>query len=305
MLALRSSAITAHFHPTGARLASCLVDGVETVFGSGPENHILSGDIYAGAICGRHAGRISNASFVLDGETVRLAANMGVHQLHGGATGFHARNWDFIRDGNRITFLLQSNDGDEGFPGQLDVKAVYALSGSVLSLELTARTTRPTICNLTNHAYWNLAGGGSVLDHELCIPAQKYFPLDDLLLPHGRVDAVSGTRWDFRKPRRIGEDYDNAFLLDGARGEMKRALTLRDPASGRALDVWTTEGVVQMYTAIHWQPEMVGHHGPLRQSTAFAIEPQNVADAPNHPAFPSSILRPSETYRNRMEWRFS
>ena len=305
MITLSSPGITARFHPRGARLLSCMVDGVETVFGSGPDSNVMSGDIYAGAICGRHAGRISNASFMLDGEKVALTANMGPHQLHGGDGGFHQRHWDFIRDANRITFLLQSNDGEEGFPGQLEVKAVYVLSGNTLSLELTARTTKPTVCNLTNHAYWNLAGGGSVLGHELMIPAQTYFPLNELLLPLGRMNEVAGTRWDFREARAIGEDYDNAFLLDGVRGEMKRALTLRDPASGRALDVWTTEPVSQIYTAIHWQPSMTGHRGPLERSTAFAIEPQNMADAPNHPNFPSSILRPSELYRNRMEWRFS
>lgn len=304
MLELKSSTIAARFHPTGGRIVSCLADGTETVFGAGADDRILAGDIYAGAICGRHAGRISNSSFMLDGERVALKPNIGPHQLHGGDTGFHARHWDYIRDGNRITFLLQSNDGEEGYPGQLDVKAVYALSGSTLSLDITARTTKPTLCNLANHAYWNLAGGGSVLGHELNIPAEKYFPLGELLLPLGEIADVAGTSRDFRKPRLIGEDYDNAFLLAGKRGGMKRALCLRDPESGRSLDVWTSECVVQMYTAIHWQALMLGRHGPLEPSTAFAIEAQNVADAPNHPAFPSSILRPSEVYRNRIEWRF-
>jgi aldose 1-epimerase len=305
MLELRSSGITVGFHPTGARIVSCLVEGVETVFGSGPDDRILGADIYAGTVCGRHAGRISNSSFLLDGGRVHLKPNVGPNHLHGGATGFWARHWDYLRDANRITFLLQSNDGEEGYPGQLDVKAVYALTGSTLSLEITARTSKPTLCNITNHAYWNLAGGGTVLGHELMIPAEKYFPLDDLLLPLGDIADVAGTRFDFRKARAIAENYDNAFFLDGKRGETKRALTLRDPESGRTLDVWTTEGVLQMYTAIHWQASMLGRNGPLDQSSAFAIEPQNVADAPNHPAFPSSILRPGEIYRNRIEWRFS
>jgi aldose 1-epimerase len=232
-------------------------------------------------------------------------SNGGPHQLHGGETGFHVAVWDHVQDGNRIIFTYQSEDGEEGFPGQLDVKAEYALVGSTLSLTITAKTTKPTLCNLTNHGYWNLAGGGSVLGHQLMIPAQKYYPLNELLLPFGRMDDVAGTRWDFRTMRKIGEDYDNAFLLDGARGELKRCLTLRDPVSGRVLDVWGTEPAVQMYTAIHWLPSMKGREGPLVASTAFAIEPQNVADAPNHPAFPSSILRPGEVYRNHMEWRFS
>ncbi len=305
MLELKSSSLTVRLHPVGARISSCRFDGVETIFGSGPDDAILSGDIYGGVVCGRHAGRITQAQFPLDGETVSLSPNMGPHQLHGGDTGFHMRQWNYTQDDNRVIFEYQSADGEEGFPGQLDVKAVYALQGSTLSLTITAQTTKPTLCNMTNHGYWNLAGGGSVLGHELIIPAQHYFPLDALLLPLGRMDPVDKTRWDFRTSRPIAEDYDNAFLLDGARGELKRALTLRDPQSGRVLDVWTTEPVVQMYTAIHWNPTLKGRDGPLEKSTAFAIEPQNVADAPNNPAFPSSILRPGETYRNHMEWRFS
>ncbi len=275
--------------------------------GNRVENGLLKGDLYAGVVCGRHAGRITSASFTLDGERIALTPNMGVHQLHGGPDGFATRHWDYIRDGNRITFMLQSPDGDQGFPGQLAVKAAYALAGKVLSLTITAETTRPTVCNLTNHAYWNLAGGGSILGHEVMIPAQKFFPLNDLLLPLGEIKDVADTRWDFRNARAIAEDYDNAFLLDGKRGEMKRAVTMRDPKSGRALDVWTTESVLQMYTAIHWNGDgtALGPDGALARSEAFAIEPQNVADAPNHPNFPSSILRPGENYRNHMEWRFS
>jgi aldose 1-epimerase len=305
MFELKSKTITARFHSVGARISSCVVDGIETAFGSGPDDNILSGDIYAGVVCGRHAGRITNARFPLDGKTITLGANSGPHHLHGGATGFHARSWNALKEDNRITFTLLSPDGDEGFPGQLSITAVYELTGSILSLDITAHTTKPTLCNLTNHAYWNLAGGGSVLGHELMIPAEQYYPLNDLLLPLGRVDDVAGTRWDFRQSRAIAETYDNAFLLKGERGVLKRALILRDPASGRTLDVWGTEPAVQMYTAIHWSPDLIGRNGPLAPSTAFAIEPQNVADAPNHPAFPSSILRPGEIYRNAMEWRFS
>ncbi len=307
MLQLTSSSTTVTLHPKGARLVSCIVDGVETVFGNIVENEVLKGDLYSGVLCGRHAGRITNASFMLDGEKIDVTPNMGAHQLHGGPDSFATRNWDYIRDANRITFMLESPDGDQGFPGSLTVKAVYALDGNTLSLAITARTTRPTVCNLTNHAYWNMAGGGSILGHALMIPAQKFFPLNELLLPLGEIKDVADTRMDFRTARAIGEDYDNAFLLDGKRGDMKRAMTLRDPASRRTLDVWTTEAVLQMYTAIHWNGDgtALGPEGALNHAEAFAIEPQNVADAPNHANFPSSILRPGEIYQNRMEWRFS
>ena len=305
MIKLTSPGLTISLHPMGARIASCVVDGVETAFGSGPEGKIMSGDIYAGAICGRHAGRITNAEVPINGRTVKLKANSGPHQLHGGDTGFHARRWDHLRDGNRVTFYLNSADGEEGFPGNLDVKATYRLAGNTLSLTLEARTTKPTICNLTNHAYWNLAGGGSVLNHELQVMGERYFPLDETLLPLGRIEPTAGTGFDFRKLRVIDEDHDFCTLLSAPRGEMKHGLTLRDPVSGRRMEVWTTEGCMQTYTAIHWQPGFIGHMGPLQRSEAFAIEPQNVADAPNNPAFPSSILRPGELYRNHMEWRFS
>ena len=307
MLQLKSSSTTVTLHPKGARLVSCVVDGVETVFGNVVENEVLKGDLYSGVLCGRHAGRITNASFVLDGEKIDVVPNMGVHQLHGGPDSFATRNWDYIRDANRITFMLESPDGDQGFPGSLSVKAVYALDGNTLSLVITARTTKPTVCNLTNHAYWNMAGGGSILGHELMIPAQKFFPLNELLLPLGEIKDVANTRWDFRNARTIKEDYDNAYLLDGKRGDMKRAMSMRDPASRRTLDVWTTEGVLQMYTAIHWNGDgtALGPKGALSRAEAFAIEPQNVADAPNHANFPSSVLRPGEIYRNAMEWRFS
>jgi aldose 1-epimerase len=306
MLTLASRNITAQFHPSGARLVSCVVDGVEAVMGNRVENGVIKGDLYAGVVCGRHAGRVTDARFMLDGELVQLMPNMGVHQLHGGPDGFATRYWDYIRDANRITFMLQSPDGDQGYPGNLWVKAVYALWDDVLSLTITAGTTRPTLCNITNHAYWNLAGSGSILGHELMIPAQNYFPLNELLLPLGEIRPVKGGRFDFTKPRAIREDYDNAFLLEGVRGEMKRAMILREPASGRMLDVWTTEGVLQMYTAIHWNGDgtALGPRGSLGRSEALAIEPQNVADAPNHPNFPSSILRPGEEYRNIIEWRF-
>jgi aldose 1-epimerase len=307
MLTLRSQNITAQFHPSGARLVSCVVDGVETVMGNRVDNGMLTGDLYAGVVCGRHAGRITDASFMLDGERVALVPNMGVHQLHGGPDGFATRWWDHMFDGNRLTFSLQSPDGDQGYPGHMWVKAVYDLRGFALSLTITAGTSKPTVCNITNHAYWNLAGGGSVLGHELTIPAQQYFPLNDLLLPLGEMRDVAGGRFDFRKARAIAEDYDNAFLLDGVRGEMKRAMMMCEPGSGRTLDVWTTEGVLQMYTAMHWNGDgtALGPQGALGRSEAFAIEPQNVADAPNHANFPSSILRPGEEYRNHIEWRFN
>ena len=305
MIELHSPDVTVRLSSVGARILSCVVDGIETTFGPGAETDRLSGDTYAGSVCGRHAGRISNAQFPLDGKTIHLTPNAGPHQLHGGKHGFYGKRWDYMRDGNAVEFSLHSNDGDEGYPGDLDVTARYELQGSTLSLAMAARTSKPTIVNLTNHAYWNMAGDGSVLDHELMIAGSRYFPLNELLLPLGEIKDVAGTRFDFRKARLIGEDYDNCIMLDGPRGAFKHALMLRDPKSGRKLDVWASEGCMQFYSAINWKPDVTGKSGPLQKSMALAIEPQNVADAPNHDGFPSSTLRPGEVYLSRIEWRFS
>ena len=305
MLELKSSSITAKIAPLGGRLVSCIFNGLETTFGAGSDEHPEDGDLYSGVLCGRHAGRVTNAVFPLDGKQVKLSANRAPNHIHGGVVGFGERLWAHTQVGNRIELKLHSPDGDEGYPGALDVTAVYELQSNVLSLEFTATTTKSTLCNLTNHAYWNLAGSDNVLDHELQIFGSKYFPLDDAMLPLGKVADVEGTRMDFRVMRPIIGDYDNAYLLDGRHGELKPALCLRDPKSGRTLDVLTTERCVQVYTAWHWEPSVISRTGPIKRSQAFAIEPQNVADAPNHPNFPSSILRPGEVYKNRMEWRFS
>ena len=305
MLELKSSSVTALIHPLGGRLVSCVFDGQETTVGAGSDDDPGGADLYSGVLCGRHAGRITGAEFPLDGQQVKLSKNHGPNHLHGGFDSFAQRFWAHQQDGNRVELKLQSPDGEEGYPGALDVTAVYELLGNVLSLDFTATTTKPTLCNLTNHAYWNMAASDNVLDHELQVYGSKYFPLDDAMLPLGEIADVEGTRMDFRSLRTIAGDYDNAFLLDGQHGELKPALRLRDPKSKRTLDVFTTERCVQVYTAWHWEPSVVSRTGPIKRSQAFAIEPQCVADAPNHPAFPQSILRPGEIYRNRMEWRFS
>ncbi len=305
MLVLKTSSITALVHPLGGRLVSCVFDGQETTVGAGSDDDPGGADLYSGVLCGRHAGRITGAEFPLDGQQVKLSKNHGPNHLHGGFDSFAQRFWAHQQDGNRIELKLQSPDGEEGYPGALDVTAVYELLGNVLSLDFTATTTKPTLCNLTNHAYWNMAASDNVLDHELQVYGSKYFPLDDAMLPLGEIADVEGTRMDFRSLRPIAGDYDNAFLLDGQHGELKPALRLRDPKSKRTLDVFTTERCVQVYTAWHWEPSVVSRTGPIKRSQAFAIEPQCVADAPNHPAFPQCILRPGEIYRNRMEWRFS
>jgi aldose 1-epimerase len=305
MLELKNQNIHAIFDPMGARLQSLIVNGVDVVYGNKLGFDIETSDQSAGAIAGRYAGRISKARFPLDGKIVELVPNRGDYQLHGGPVNFCNSVWSVEADEYSIWFTHKVPDGDQGYPGAVEATAIYKLKDNVLSLELEATTTKPTVINLTNHAYWNMAGAGSVLTQELQINASHYLPLSSDLLPSGEIRSVEGSRWDFRKLRVITELYDNCFCLDGPRGEMKHGLTLRDPVSGRTMEVWTTECAIQMYTAIHWNGTVPSKDGFLQQGQALAIEPQNYPDAPNHANFPSAVLRPSEVYKNKMEWRFN
>jgi aldose 1-epimerase len=304
MLELRNQRIHAIFSPIGARLQALIIDGIDVVQGNALDFDLTSGDPYAGAVCGRYAGRIAHAQFPLDGATINVTPNAGDFQLHGGPDNFALRSWAAQVEEYSIGFTLRSPDGDQGYPGAANVVAIYRLKDNVLSLEIEATTTRPTIMNLTNHTYWNMAGGGTVLDNELQINASAFLPLNDALIPSGEIRNVQGSRWDFRKLRRIADGYDNCFCLDGKRGEMKHGLTLRDPVSGRSMEVWTTECAIQMYTAIRWNGTVRSKSGTLQPSQGIAIEPQNYPDAPNHSNFPSAVVRPNQTYSNKMEWRF-
>jgi aldose 1-epimerase len=302
---LVSAALTATFSTLGARLVSLVVDGVDVVMGGGTDAEFLAGDWTTGIVCGRHAGRITHSTFEIDGVVHKVLPTFGAHQLHGGPDNFGIRHWDHEVIDNGVRFTLVSPDGDQGFPGDVSVTADYVLKGSVLSLEMKATTTKPTVINLTNHGYWNLIGSKGAFDHEMSIDADRYVELNDILLPSGSLPDVAGTRFDFRSMRLVSENYDNCWALTGKRGTLRRGLTLRDPASGRKMEVWTTEAGLQMYACFHWNGQFPGKRGPLHQYEAIAIEPQNFPDACNHKKFPNSILRPGEIYRNRMEWRFS
>lgn len=306
MLELKTDQIRATFTTLGARLVSLEFAGADVVMGGGTDADILAGDWTTGAVAGRIAGRITHSRINLDGVEYPLVKNFGEHQLHGGPDNFSVRHWNAQPTDNDIRFSLHSPDGDQGYPGALDVTASYAVSGATLSLSFEARTTKPTVINLTNHTYWNMSGGGrGAFDHEMQIMGSRYLPLNSELLPSGELRDVEGTRYDFRTLRKVGSVYDNCWALDGARGQMKHGLTLKDPVSGRTMEVWTTEAGMQMYTAEHWDGVFPGKRAPLPKYGAIAIEPQNFPDAPSHANFPSAVLRPGEVYRQRMEWRFS
>ncbi len=309
MLELKNKNLRAVFHKNGARVISLIIDGVDVVFGNPPDMDIATAEPSAGAVVGRFAGRITKAQYELDGQLVKLVPNRGDFQLHGGPHNFGNQDWASSVEGNAIVFKFYSPDGDQGFPGEVHAQAVYTLETDRLKLSISATTTKPTAINLTNHAYWNMvgnaAGQDSIFGQELQINAAHYLPLSDVLLPSGEIRKVADSRFDFRALRKINEAYDNCYCLNGMRGEMKHGLVLRDPVSGRKLDVWTTEAAIQMYTAIHWDGTVRSNHGRMLNHQALAIEPQNYPDAPNHKNFPSCILRPGEIYRNEMEWRFS
>ena len=251
---------------------------------------------FFGAIAGRYANRIAKGEFTLDGQTYHLPINNGPNSLHGGPTGFHTRVWEAapLDDGLRLHRV--SPDGENGYPGTLDVTVDYRLDGSTLRIDYLATTNATTVVNLTSHAYWNLAGGGTIHAHELQIAASRYTPVDDTLIPTGDLAVVEGTPFDFRAPRAIGDfPYDHNWVLDGE----EPAAVLHDPGSGRTLEITTTEPGLQFFAG---GPLDVP---PFGRGAGAALETQHFPDSPNRPQFPSTVLRPGETYRSTTTLRFA
>lgn len=302
--------LKALFSPSGAQLVALYVptrggDAVQTVMASSGRPDYPDGDGWAGTICGRYANRIAGASFTLDGVTYRLPANEGNKQLHGGAAGFAKLDWASEKTADGVVFRLHSPDGDQGYPGALDVTAAYGLAGRTLWLEMTAVTTKPTVVNLTHHVYWNLLGKGDILGHLMEIPASRYTPVNADLIPEGPLVDVAGTRFDFRARRPIAGFYDHNFVLDAGRGALHLGARATEAVTGRSLEVWTTEPGIQLYVGEHFSPAIKAPFSNQVKNAGFALEPQTFPNAPNEPSYPTSVLRPGETYRHRIEWRFS
>lgn len=305
-----STGIRAEFAQSGARLLRLDIpvsDGgsAQVVMATALDASHLDGDTWGGTICGRFANRIADASFELDGIRYHLPANHGTSALHGGPDSFALRDWDVDTVNDTLVFSLTSPDGEMGYPGTMTAKAVYGFSGATLWLELTATTDKPTVVNLTQHAYWNLLGHGSALSHELEIPASHYSSVDERLIPLGAPEDVTGTEFDFRSMRPIGQIYDHSFCLNAGRGSLHLGAKVREPQTGRTMEIWTTEPAIQLYTANHFCEEMVAPFSEVVLNGALALEPQTYPNAPNEPSYPSAVLRPGETYRHRIEWRFS
>ncbi len=280
-----------------------------------------------GAACGktvgRYANRIALGRFTLDGTEYRLAQNNGPNALHGGVEGFANRLWDSRQEGpDRIVFSLFSPDGDQGYPGALHVEAIYEWSEqNELTITLSARSEAPTVINLTNHAYFNLAGenSGSVLGQTLRLNASTYLPSDSTQIPTGERAPVAGTPMDFRQPKPLGRDidapfeqliigkgYDHCFPLDGYRPSfLNEAARLSDPTSGRTLTILTTQPGIQLYTGNWLDGNPLSKSGrPYADRDGVALECQNFPDAPNQPDFPSPRLDPGQTYRETIVFKF-
>lgn len=279
---------------------------------------------YFGAIIGRYGNRIGNAQFQLDGKTYKLAANNGPASLHGGPTGFHARVWD-ANQVNDYTLELSyvSKDGEEGFPGNLTCKVVYTLTDdNGIKIDYTATTDKATVVNLTNHTYFNLngEGNGDINDHILKINATKFTPVDAALIPTGELKDVAGTPFDFTKPTAVGErvdaddaqlklgkGYDHNFVLTNGDTTMKQAALITGPKTGISMEVLTTEPGIQFYGGNFMEGKendgKAGKAYPFR--TGFCLETQHFPDSPNKPSFPTTTLKPGETYKTSTIYKFT
>jgi aldose 1-epimerase len=284
---------------------------------------------FFGATVGRYANRIAGGSFALDGNRFQLLTNDGANALHGGPEGFDRKNWRITAIGEKpapfVTLSYVSPDGEEGYPGKLTTTVTYSISGGMeLSIAFSAESDKPTVVNLTNHSFFNLAGveagGAGILDHRLMIAADDYLPVSNDGIPLQEPQPVSGTPFDFRSIHRVGvrlhdmveqvqirQGYDHCYCLHGgATGEPRLAARVEDPRSGRVLQLLTDQPGVQFYSGNFLDGSVTGKYGRVyRQYDALCLEPQVYPDTPNRPDYPPARLDPARTYRHTSVYRFS
>ena len=293
----------------------------DVVLGLGTlEEYVADRNSYLGAIVGRFGNRIAEGRFTLNGQTYTIPANDSGNALHGGVEGFDRRVWAGRTVEGGVEMTLVSPDGDQGFPGTLTVVATYTLTDGDLRIDYSATTDKDTVVNVTNHAYFNLAGAssGTILGQEMMIPAASYTPTNAKLIPTGELAPVEGTPFDFREPAVIGaridvEDeqlkraggYDHNWVLGSTVGDLMLAARLRDPASGRVLTVETTEPGVQFYSGNFLNGSLKSPAGGVyARRTGLCLETQHFPDSPNQSGFPSTVLTAGETMRSTTIFRF-
>ena len=282
----------------------------DIVLGFNTLDEYVNNPRYFGALIGRHANRIANGKFSLNRVEYQLPKNNGANHLHGGFKGFDKQVWNGREDGNSLHLSYFSKDGEENYPGNLEALVDFTLLDNELRLDYHATTDRDTIVNLTNHSYFNLRGVGTILEHELTLNAESFTPVTEDLIPTGEIRAVAGTPMDFRKGKAIGSDihhggYDHNFVLNNWDGSLKFAARLYEPVSGRVLEILTTDAGMQFYSGNFLDGSLTGKNGVVYEKYAgLCLEPQHFPDAPNHPNFPSTVLRPGEAYHQTTVYRF-
>jgi aldose 1-epimerase len=291
----------------------------DVTFGFDSLDSYLKPNPFFGVTAGRFANRIALGKFSLDGQVYTVSVNDGRNHLHGGRRGFDKQNWKAQSVGNNaVRFTYESRDGEEGYPGTLWASVVYTLTESdALQLDYTATTDKPTVVNLTNHSYWNLAGEGDILDHELRINGDRYTVVDRESIPTGELREVKGTPFDFTSPKVIGSEIDQLKDAPGGgydhnwvRGNMPNkgeglVAELRDPKSGRSMAIRTDQPGLQFYSG-NYLKDSRGKGGRIYQKySGLCLETQHFPDSPNHPEFPSTTLRPDETFRSTTVHQFS
>lgn len=281
-----------------------------------------NGGSFFGCVVGRYANRIAKGKFSLNGKEYSLALNNGPNSLHGGKLGFNRKVWDAKAEGNSVEFKMLSPDGDEGYPGNLTVTVVYTLTDSnELKLSYKAETDQATVINLSNHAYFNLAGAGSgdILNHKIQLFSESITPVDTTLIPTGELMKVKGTAFDFTEPRAIGDrinadepqikyggGYDHNYVLkEKANRELVKAAEVTEPNSGRVMTVYTTEPGIQFYSGNFMNGKETGKGAVYGYRHGFCLETQHFPDSPNQPTFPSTVLQPGETWESQTVYRFS
>jgi len=314
---VQNGGVVARFLDYGARLIGLrTVDGTEVVLGYATLEEYLADRTYSGAVVGRFGNRIGKGTFSIEGKSYQIPLNNGPNTLHGGPVGFDKKVWatKVLEDG--VQFTLVSPDGDQGYPGTLTLTVKYTVTADAVSVDYSATTDAATVVNVTNHAYFNLAGesSGLILGHEMMLTGDRYTPTDEALIPTGELAAVAGTPFDFSASTRIGDridadhiqlqragGYDHNWVM-GKPGEMKLAAKLTDPASGRTMTVETTEPGIQFYSGNFVNEGVTA--GKYARRAGLCLETQHYPDSPNKGEWPTTVLRPGETMTSTTVFRF-